>query len=136
MRLADNSDNWDDYYISADNNYTFTAICRCSKEKPKWNYYTDTSSDVEIDSTNEQYCVHGTEPCTLGTILVQENGLFIYLKLVNYTVTESTLLLCGSTNSNYARGISVVITNTTTEKGKRETERELYRLHGDMIIIF
>ena len=125
MRLADNSEKWDDYHISADNSYTFTAICRCSIGKPIWTYYTDTTSDEEIDSTNEQYCVNGTEPCTLGYIPVQENGLFIYLKLVNYTVTESTLLQCGNTNFNYARGISVVITNTTTGKGKRETEREL-----------
>ena len=127
MRLADNSDMWDDYHISADNSYTFTAICRCSVAKPKWTYYTDTSNG-EIDKANEPYCVNGTEPCTLGYIPVQESGLFIYLKLVNYTVTESTLLLCKSTNFNYARGISVVITNITTGKGKRETERELYRL--------
>ncbi len=120
MRLPDNSDKWDDYHISADNSYTFTAICRCSIGKPKWTYYTDTSNG-EIDSTNDQYCLNGTEPCTLlgNHIPVKENGLFIYLKLVNYTVTESTLLLCRNSHFNFAPGISVVITNTTTGKGKR-----------------
>ena len=131
--MADNLEKWDDYYISADNNYTFTAICRCSIGMPEWTHYTDTTSNEMIDSTNEPYCVNGTEPCTLGTIFVQENGLFINSKLVNYTVTESTLLQCGNSHSNYARGISVVITNTTTGKGERERLRGSCICCNDMI---
>ncbi len=112
----------DNYYISAEDSYTFTAICRCSVGKPRWTYYTDTSNGVIPIPDDDLYCLNGTEPCALTNIKEEAEiaGLFIYVKLENYTATKPTLLQCRNSHFNFAPGISVVITNTTAAKGKRE----------------
>ncbi len=114
MVKADNVTSWKDNLIFADDDFTVTAVCKCSEGTPRWTVLQN-GIKITIENTVE-YCMNGSQECS-----VQEakelDEYFVYAKLDNYRVTESMTLLCRNTDFNYALGITVVILNSS--KGNR-----------------
>ena len=113
---SDNVTSWTDNLIFADNNnYTVTALCRCSVGKPRWNTF---QNDIKVTIENTvEYCINGSQECSVHEAKLLD-GYNVYAKLDNYRVTESLTLLCRNTDFNYAPGITVVILNSSTGKNK------------------
>ena len=108
---SDNVTSWTDNLIFADNNnYTVTAVCRCSEGTPRWTTFQN-SIKVTIENTVE-YCINGSQECSVQEAEAKDD--FVYAKLDNYRVTESLTLLCRNSDFNYAPGITVVILNSST----------------------
>ena len=116
MVKSDNETSWTDNLIFADNdNYTVTALCKCSVGTPRWRTTFQNGIKVDIENTVE-YCINESQECSVKEAKLLD-GYNVYAKLDNYRVTESLTLLCRNTNFNYAPGITVVILNSS--KGNR-----------------
>ena len=82
-------------------NYSISATCRCYTRTPYWTLID--GSDLQPEEN--YYC--DEDPCPSSS-----TPHYRYRNLTSFTVTESTYLLCGNNDKNYALAIAVAIIKT------------------------
>ena len=90
---------WSNYLIVSSENYTINATCKCAAGKPYWTGIN--KAHLQDPDENKEYT--GTNPDYETEVELRD--------LKKFFVYESTHLLCGNNDKNYAPAIVIVITH-------------------------
>ena len=102
---------WTEHFIISSADISINATCRCSIGKPYWKKIDGTDL---LEPDENTYCIDQGDMCDLETLTEKQPGRFVYRDLINFHANESTSLLCGNADQNYAPAITILI----SRKGK------------------